>query len=163
MGELMDKKTAEKILMISTNCTRETNASVQKVMAQCDEATFKSYRKYAGKMMGYLFTEIIAPTQTEYPELAPPGFEAMESVDLPQWTLTQELRDELLKHLEHWYAQLGEMVQMIHENSTPLETAIYRGRIHQVLMYVSAALACVIAARVVPGATRASDTLGETA
>lgn len=154
----MDKKTAEKILAISTNCTRETNASVQKVMAQCDEVTFKSYRKYAGRMMGNLFTEIIAPTQTEYPELGPAGFEPMESVNLPQWTLTQELRDELLKHLENWYAQIDGMAQLIHENSTPLETAIYRGRIHQVLMYVSSALACVLAAHVVPEANRASDT-----
>ncbi len=59
MGELMDKKTAEKILMISTNCTRETNASVQKVMAQCDEVTFKSYRKYflkRRKQISELFT-----------------------------------------------------------------------------------------------------------
>lgn len=159
----MDKKTAEMIVTLSTSCTRDTNASVQKVMEQCDEATFKSYRKYAGKVMGYLFTEIIAPIQTEYPELAPPEFEAMESVELPQWTLTRELRDELLETLEHWYVQLGGMVQMIHENSTPLETAIYRSRIHQVLMHVSAALACVIAARVVPEANRESAPPGDAA
>ena len=159
----MDKKTAEMIVTLSTSCTRDTNASVQKVMEQCDEATFKSYRKYAGKMMGYLFTEIIAPIQTEYPELAPPEFEAMESVELPQWTLTKDLRDELLETLEHWHVQLGGMAQMIHENSTPLETAIYRSRIHQVLMHVSAALACVIAARVVPEANRESAPPGDAA
>lgn len=69
----MDKQIAEKITAISMDCTRETNESIRRVMEKCDQDTFKVYRKCGGKIMGCLFTEIIAPTQSEHKDLAPPS------------------------------------------------------------------------------------------
>lgn len=144
----MDKKIAEKLIAISMDCTHETKESIRRVMEKCDQETFKIYRRYGGKIMGYLFTEIIAPTQSEHKELAPPDFEPMETVEMPSLSLAKETQDELVKVLNDQYARINAMADVVRDNCDALETAIYRGRIHQVLVHVSEAMACVLAARV---------------
>jgi len=147
----MDKTTAEKILRISMDCTQDVNGSVQRVMNKCDTETLKIYRRCGGKIMGYLFTEIIAPIQSEHKELAPPDFEPMEPVGLPSLMLAKEMQDELVRLLNDQYTRINAMAEVVRDNCEPLETAIYRGRIHQVLVHVSEAMACVLAARIGPG------------
>lgn len=147
----MDKKTAEKIINISRDCTRETNESIRLVMEKCDQETFKIYRRCSGKVMGYLFTEIIAPIQSEHRELAPSDFEPMGTVEMPKLSLTKELQDELIRVLNDLYSRVNTIAEIVRDNCDPLETAIYRGRIHQVLMHVSEAMAYVLAASVVSG------------
>jgi hypothetical protein len=120
-------------------------------MKNCDEETFKIYRSYGGKIMGYLYTEIIAPTQSEHVELAPPGFEAMETSELPRLNHTKEAQDELLEMLNRLYTRIDAMADIVREQCDKVETAIYRSRIYQVLVHVSEAMACVLAARVGPG------------
>ena len=147
----MDKKIAEQIIAISRDCTRETNESIRLVMERCDQETFKIYRRYGGKVMGYLFTEIVAPAQSEHRELAPSDFEPMETVEMPCLSLTKELQDELIRLLNAQYTRINTIAEVVGDNCDPLEAAMYRGRIHQVLMHVSEAMACVLAARLGPG------------
>lgn len=146
----MDTKTAEQIVLISNECSSITSASIKRIKGDCDEDTFKIYRNYGGKIMGYLYTEIIAPTQSEHKELAPSDFEAMESVESPRLQMTPKMQAELVDILEDLYRRIGSMANVIHDNCDRLETAIYRGRIHQVLVHVSEAMACVLAANIAP-------------
>lgn len=144
----MDKKTAEKLLAISMDCSRETNESIKRVMERCDEGTFKIYRGHGGRIMGYLFTEVIAPIQSEHLELAPPDFKPMQVVERPRLRLTKEDRDELIASLTRLYERIEAMAGFVRENCDAVEAATYRGRIHEVLVHVSEAMACVLAAHV---------------
>ena len=145
----MDKKIAEELLGISTNCTRDLNESIKAVRDKCDDETFKTYRGYCGKIMGYLFTEIIAPIQSEHAEFAPPGFEAMEVAELPTLKLTKVAQGELLETLNQIYIHIGAMADVVGERCGNVETALYRSRMHQVLVHVCEAMVCVLAAHIV--------------
>ena len=144
----MDKKIAEKVLAISMDCSRDTNESIQQVMEECDEETFKIYRGYGGRIMGYLFTEIIAPIQSEHLELAPPDFKPMQLVERPRLRLTKETHDGLLALLTRLYEQIETMADCVRENCDKVEAATYRSRINEVLVHVAGAMACVLAAHV---------------
>lgn len=146
----MDTKTAEQIIAISNECSRVTRESIQRIKGNCDEDTFKVYRNFGGKIMGYLYTEIIAPTQSEHAELAAADFEPMESVQVPRLQISQKMQAELVDILEDLYRRIGSMAELVQGNSDQLETAVYRARIHQVLVHVSEALVCVLSANVAP-------------
>jgi hypothetical protein len=107
-------------------------------------------RGYCGRIMGYLFTEIVAPIQSEHTELAPPGFESMEAEELPTLKLTKGKQGELLEMLNQIYTHVGGMADIVRERCDNVETALYRGRIHQVLVHVSEAMVCVLAAHIAP-------------
>ncbi|MRG97859.1 hypothetical protein [Polyangium spumosum] len=144
----MDKKTAEELLAISMDCSRETNESMRRVMERCDEETFKIYRGHGGRIMGYLFTEVIAPIQSEHLELAPPDFKPMQVVERPRLRLTKETQDELIASLNQLHERIEAMAGFVRENSDAVEAAAYRGRIHEVLVHICEAMACVLAAHV---------------
>ncbi|MDI1450645.1 hypothetical protein [Polyangium sp. 6x1] len=144
----MDKKIAEQLLSISTDCTRDENESIKRIMETCDEETFKMYRRLGGRIVGHLFTEIIAPIQSEHPALAPPDFKPMERIERPRLTLTKESQDELLASLNRRYEQIETMAGFVRENCDKAEAAAFRGRIHEVLAHVAEAMACVLAAHV---------------
>ncbi|MDC3952604.1 hypothetical protein KEG38_02050 [Polyangium jinanense] len=97
---------------------------------------------------GYLFTEVIAPIQSEHLELAPPDFKPMQVVERPRLKLTKEDRDELSASLNRLYERIEAMAGFMRENCDAVEAATYRGRIHEVLVHVSEAMACVLAAHV---------------
>ena len=69
----------------------------------------------------------------------------------PSMRGAHENADELVRLLDDQYARVNTIAEVVRDHCDPLETAIYRGRIHQVLVHVSEALACVLAARVGPG------------
>ncbi|TKD09911.1 hypothetical protein [Polyangium fumosum] len=142
----MNKETAEKLLAISMDCSRDTNESIKRVMECCDEGTFKIYRGHGGKIMGYLFTEVIAPIQSEHLELAPPDFKPMQHTERPRLRLTKESQDDLLALLNRLYEQIETMAGIVRENCDKVEAAMYRSRTHEVLVHVADAMACVLAA-----------------
>jgi hypothetical protein len=144
----MDKKTAQKVLAISMDCTRETNESIRQVMEKSDAETFKMYRRHGGRIAGYLFTEIIAPIQSEHLDLAPPDFKPMELIEVPKLRLTKETQDDLLGLLNRLYQQLETMADFVRENCDKVEAAVYRSRINEVLVHVAETMACVLAADV---------------
>jgi len=144
----MDKKIAEKLLAISTDCTRVTNESIRQVMEKCDEETFKIYRGHGGRIMGHLFTEIIAPIQSEHLDLAPPDFKPMQLVERPRLRLTKENQDDLLATLNRLYGEIKAMADFVLENCDALEAATYRSRINEVLVHVADAMARVLAAHI---------------
>jgi hypothetical protein len=144
----MDKKIAAKVLAISMDCTRETDESIRQVMEECDAETFKIYRAHGGRIMGHLFSEIIAPIQSEHPELAPPDFKPMQIIEQPRLRLTKETHDDLLALLNRLYQQLETMAGLMRQNCDEVEAATYRSRINEVLVHVAEAIARVLAAHV---------------
>ncbi len=72
----------------------------------------------------------------------------MGAVEIPGLSLTKETQYELIKVLNEQYEHINAMADVVRDNCDPLETAIYRSRIHQVLVHVSEAIACVLAVRI---------------
>ena len=54
--------------------SRRIDESIQHVMDGYSEETFRAYRKEAGRVAGYLFTEILVPIWNEHEDLAPPWY-----------------------------------------------------------------------------------------
>ncbi len=69
----MKKDIATKLVAVMSDITTQLDDSVRMVMDNSEEEEFKKYRRAAGKVMGYIFAEIMTPLFTEYPELTPDG------------------------------------------------------------------------------------------
>ena len=67
----MKRDVAEQIVSIVHKVTREMDASILLIQRECSEEEFIEYRRAAGRVMGYLFTDIVRPIFQEYPELMP--------------------------------------------------------------------------------------------
>lgn len=72
----------------------------------------------------------------------------MQVVERPRLRLTKEDRDGLIATLNLLYERIEAMAGFVRENCDAVEAAAYRGRIHEVLVHVSEAMACVLAAHV---------------
>lgn len=72
---IRDKKVAKEIADTIENCLDLINKSILLVQAKCDKDEFEGYRKAAGMVMGYMYTDILAPLYKDHPELDPEGNE----------------------------------------------------------------------------------------
>lgn len=77
----MKRDVAEQIVSIMHKVTKEMDASILLIQRECPEEEFIEYRRAAGRVMGYLFTDIVRPIFREYPELVP---EEMKSSGKPE-------------------------------------------------------------------------------
>lgn len=67
----MKHDVAEQIVSIMQRVTREMDESISLVQQQCTDEEFIEYRRAAGRVMGYLFTDIVRPIFHEHPDLVP--------------------------------------------------------------------------------------------
>ena len=141
----MKKETAAEVVATSLDCTRQTDESVKRVMDSCDEATFKAYRRLIGRIMGTLFTEIIAPLYSQHIDLAPDGFKPMQIAEVPTLRLKKETMGELLALMDHIYERLDGTAAALEETCDPAESMWYRARINEVLVHVAEAKASLLA------------------
>lgn len=67
-----DKELAKEIIALMERCSREVDQSIRLVQEKCAPEEFKAYRRGAGMVMGYIYTDVLAPLWKEHPELEPP-------------------------------------------------------------------------------------------
>ncbi len=67
----MDSETARLVKEALEECSRKIDGSISLVQGRCPEPEFQAYRKAAGRVMGYLFTDVLNPIYREHPELEP--------------------------------------------------------------------------------------------
>lgn len=67
----MKHEVAEKVVAIMQSVTKAMDESISLVQQQCPDEEFAEYRKAAGQVMGYLFTDIVRPIFQEHPDLVP--------------------------------------------------------------------------------------------
>jgi hypothetical protein len=65
------RELAQQIVAIMRKVTMEMDASISLVQGECSEEEFVEYRRAAGRVMGYVFADIVRPIFQEYPELVP--------------------------------------------------------------------------------------------
>lgn len=94
----MERRIAEEIAKIASDCSRQADESTKEVMDSCSVEVFQQYRRLAGRVMGYIFTDVLAPIWTEHGEIAPDWFRDRDkdatSVSRP--VIDCALRDRLL-------------------------------------------------------------------
>jgi hypothetical protein len=68
-----EKELAKRMLDLMEAISAQVNESIREVQQQCTEEEFKAYRRGAGRVMGYAFTDVMAPIYQEHPDLKPAG------------------------------------------------------------------------------------------
>lgn len=68
-----DKELAKQINDLMERCSKEVDESIRLVQQKCTSEEFKAYRRGAGMVMGYIYTDVLAPLWKEHPELEPAG------------------------------------------------------------------------------------------
>lgn len=67
-----DPKIAKEIAATLTDCSSKLNESIRLVQQKCNDDEFQKYRKSAGFVMGYLYTDVLAKIYHKHPDLEPP-------------------------------------------------------------------------------------------
>lgn len=62
---------AKEINQLSLDYGAALNNSLEKVRAECSQQEFEKYRDAVGKVMGYMFFEIMSPLYEVHPKLKP--------------------------------------------------------------------------------------------
>ncbi|MDX1914884.1 MAG: hypothetical protein SFU55_04805 [Methylophilus sp.] len=66
-----DYKIAIDVLNVLDECSEKINETIRLVQNQCSQEEFEAYRNAAGFVMGYIYTEIVAPLHHKHPSLEP--------------------------------------------------------------------------------------------
>lgn len=136
----MDKHAAEKILLVALDCSRRADQSVARVRDECDERVLQSYRRYAGRIMGHIFTEILAPLWEEHGDLAPAWYrERREKGASSDPKMAKALRDELLRMLSDFEQSLSATATIADDGCTEEAAHRYRRGLGEILAQVTEA------------------------
>jgi hypothetical protein len=63
---------AKELIEVLDDCSSKINETIRLVQEECTDEEFQVYRKAAGFVMGYIYTDVVAPLYKEHPELEPP-------------------------------------------------------------------------------------------
>lgn len=69
---IKDHDIAEQIIDVLDDCSSRINETIRLVQEKCSDEKFQSYRKAARFVMGYIYTDVVAPLHKEHPDLEPP-------------------------------------------------------------------------------------------
>jgi len=63
---------AKQVINVLDECSSKINETIRLVQENCSNEEFEKYRKAAGFVMGYIYTDVVAPLYHKHPELEPP-------------------------------------------------------------------------------------------
>lgn len=69
---IRDEKLAKEIVAVLDDCSARLNESIRLVQQKCGQEEFEAYRRAAGFVMGYIYTDVVAPIYKVHPHLEPP-------------------------------------------------------------------------------------------
>ena len=67
----MRRDVAEGVTAFTLEYSAKLNQSVQRVKDTCSSEEFERYRRIVGRIMGYMYIDIMRPIFFEYPDLEP--------------------------------------------------------------------------------------------
>lgn len=136
----MNRITAQELTRIVADASRKTDQSVKEVLNSCDSEIFNQYRRLAGRIMGFMFTEILAPLWTEHGDLAPDWFrdrDANASTHRKP-VIDRTLRDQLLALMDEISSDMSAAVQLADGDSDQESASKIRAGAHEIKVYVDA-------------------------
>lgn len=69
---IRDRALAKQLIEVLNDCSNKIDKSIVLVQEKCTDEEFIAYRKAAGMVMGYLYTDALAPIYKQHPDLEPP-------------------------------------------------------------------------------------------
>lgn len=63
---------AKEVIEVLDDCSSRINETIRLVQGKCCDEEFQAYRRAAGFVMGYIYTDVVAPLYKEHPNLEPP-------------------------------------------------------------------------------------------
>lgn len=69
---IRDRALAKQLIEVLNDCSNKIDKSIELVQEKCTDEEFIAYRKAAGMVMGYLYTDVLAPIYKQHPDLEPP-------------------------------------------------------------------------------------------
>ena len=69
---IKDEETARQVIAALDEASSVINESIRLVQNRCSNDEFAAYRRAAGFVMGYLYTDVLAPLYKQHPSLEPP-------------------------------------------------------------------------------------------
>jgi hypothetical protein len=63
---------ARQIVETLDECSKKIDETIRVVQQRCSKEEFEAYRKAAGFVMGYIYTDVVAPLHHKHPDLEPP-------------------------------------------------------------------------------------------
>jgi len=64
---------ASQINSLMLEISNRVNESIRLVQAECSDEEFKAYRRAAGYILGYAYTDVLVPLYEHHPDLKPEG------------------------------------------------------------------------------------------
>lgn len=68
---LKDQDIAKQVIKVLDDCSSRINETIRLVQEKCSDEEFQTYRKAAGFVMGYIYTDVVASLHKEHPDLEP--------------------------------------------------------------------------------------------
>jgi hypothetical protein len=68
---IKEKTIAKRVIDVMDDCSERINETIREVQQRCSDEEFRRYRKAAGVVMGYIYTDVVAPLYRQHPELEP--------------------------------------------------------------------------------------------
>jgi len=68
---IKNRELARQVIDALDESSNVINESIRLVKEGCSEEEFVAYRKAAGFVMGYLYTDVLAPIYKQHPDLEP--------------------------------------------------------------------------------------------
>ena len=69
---IRDHDIAKQLVNTLDDCSERINETIRLVQEKCSDEEFHTYRRAAGFVMGYIYTDVVAPLYKEHPDLEPP-------------------------------------------------------------------------------------------
>lgn len=69
---IRDRDIAKQVIDSLDDCSERINDTIRLVQEKCSDEEFQAYRKAAGFVMGYIYTDVVASLYKEHPDLEPP-------------------------------------------------------------------------------------------
>lgn len=69
----MRKDIAAQVNALMLEYSAKLDQTVSLLREHCSDEEFQAYRRGIGRVMGYMFTEIMTPIYDEHPDLRPPS------------------------------------------------------------------------------------------
>lgn len=66
-----DQDIAKRLIDTLDDCSERINETIRLVQEKCSDEEFQAYRKAAGFVMGYIYTDVVASLHKEHPDLEP--------------------------------------------------------------------------------------------
>jgi len=69
---IRDRDIAKQLIDTLDDCSQRINETIRLVQENCSDEEFRAYRKAAGFVMGYIYTDVVAQLYKEHPDMEPP-------------------------------------------------------------------------------------------